>query len=167
MMWSREGYNRRYRRAMTGQQLYPVAHLPFSLGGLRRLEVATRMAPRMPPHPAHGLACGRGVEAWGLALLDGPPARYKGGKRLAERGLVPLLPPGRTRAALTADRLGPILEALCAAHLTQVLRIIALQAFEVSAIPTPWRPPDTTTMRLYGASADEPKHPAAPRPAYG
>jgi hypothetical protein len=51
-----------------------VAHLPLVLGVLRRLQVATRIADMLPPHPAQGLACGHGVEALLLALLDGPPA---------------------------------------------------------------------------------------------
>jgi transposase len=38
---------------------------------------------------------------------------------------------------------------------------------EVYAIPTPWLPQDTTTIRLYGAYADEPKSLEAPHPAYG
>ena len=38
---------------------------------------------------------------------------------------------------------------------------------EVYAIPTPWLPQDTTTIALYGAYADEPQTPGAPRPAYG
>jgi transposase len=37
----------------------------------------------------------------------------------------------------------------------------------VYAIPTPWLHQDTTTIRLYGAYADEPKSPEAPHPAYG
>ena len=45
------------------QQVYPVAHLPLVLGVLRRLEVATVIDRLIPPHPAHGLSCGRGVEA--------------------------------------------------------------------------------------------------------
>src|ERR671926_575363 len=44
---------------------------------------------------------------------------------------------------------------------------MALKALEVYAIPTPWLHQDTTTIALYGAYADEPKTPRAPRPAYG
>jgi transposase len=44
---------------------------------------------------------------------------------------------------------------------------VALKALEVYAIPTPWRQQDTTTIALYGAYADEPKSPEAPRPALG
>jgi hypothetical protein len=64
-------------------------------------------------------------------MLDGPHALSKVGKRLEERGMVTLLQPERTRAALTDDRLGHILDALCAANLNQVLSAMALQAFEV------------------------------------
>ena len=53
--------------ALTVQQRYPVAPWPFSLGVLRRLEVATLLDRLIPPHPAPGLSCGRGVEA--LVLL--------------------------------------------------------------------------------------------------
>ena len=153
--------------AMAVQQSYPVAHEPFILGGLRRLEVAPLMDRLLPPHPAHGLSWGRGGEALVLAMLDGPHALYKVGKRLAERGLVPRLQPGLTRIALHASRLGHILDARCAAHLNQVLSVVALKAFAVYAIPTPWLHQDTTTLRLYGAYADEPQSPEAPHPAYG
>ena len=37
-----------------------------------------------PPHPAHVLSCGRGVEALVLAILDGHHALYKVGARLEE-----------------------------------------------------------------------------------
>ena len=153
--------------ALAVQQMYPVAHLPLILGVLRRLEVATLIDRLIPPHPAHGLSCGRGVEALVLAILDGPHARYKVGTRLAERGMVPLLQLGLTRTALNDYRLGHILDALFAANLNQVFSVVALKALEVYAIPTPWLHQDTTTMRLYGAYADEPKSPEAPHPAYG
>ena len=71
--------------AITVQQIHPVAHLPLVLGVLRRLEVATLIDGLIPPHPAHGLSCGRGVEALVLAILDGHHALYKVGKRLEER----------------------------------------------------------------------------------
>jgi len=48
-----------------------------------------------------------------------------------------------------------------------VLSAIALKALAVYAIPTPWLHQDTTTMALYGAYAEEPKIPRAPRLAYG
>ena len=64
--------------ATTVQQIHPIAHLPLVLGVLRRLEVATVIDRLIPPHPAHGLSCGRGVEALVLAILDGHHALYKG-----------------------------------------------------------------------------------------
>ena len=100
-------------------------------------------------------------------VLDGDHALYKVGKRLEERGMVALLQPGLTRAALNDYRLGHILDALFAANLNKVFGAVALKALEVSAIPTPWLPQDTTTMTRYGAYEDEPKSPEAPRPAYG
>jgi transposase len=153
--------------AMTVHQIHPVAHLPLVLGVLRRLEVATLIDGLIPPHPAHGLSCGRGVEALVLAILDGHHALYKVGKRLEERGMVTLLQPGLTRAALNDYRLGHILDALFAANLNQVFSAIALKALEVYAISTPWLHQDTTTILLYGAYEDEPKSPEAPHPAYG
>jgi transposase len=153
--------------AMTIQQIHPVAHLPLVLGILRRLEVATLIDGLIPPHPAHGLSCGRGVEALVLAILDGHHALYKVGKRLEERGMLTLLQPGLTRAALNDYRLGHILDALFAANLNQVFSVVALKALEVYAIPTPWLHQDTTTIALYGAYADEPQQLGAPRPAYG
>jgi hypothetical protein len=117
--------------AMTVQQMHPVAHLPLVLGVLRRLEVATRIDGRIPPHPAHGLSCGRGVAALVRSILDGHHALYKVGKRLEERGMLTLLQPGLTRAALNDDRWGHILDALFAANLNQGLSAVALKAFEV------------------------------------
>jgi hypothetical protein len=118
------------------------------LGVLRRLEVATGVDRLIPPHPAPELATGRGGEALVLASLDGHHALYKVGQRLEERGIVALLQPGLTRAALHDYRLGPILDALFAANLPKVLRALALKALEVYAIPTPWLHQDTTTMAL-------------------
>ena len=136
--------------AITVQQIHPVAHLPLVLGVLRRLEVATLIDGLIPPHPAHGLSCGRGVEALVLAILDGHHALYKVGKRLEERGMVTLLQPELTRAALNDYRLGHILDALFAANLNRVFGAIALKALEVYAITTPWLHQDTTTIALYG-----------------
>jgi len=153
--------------AITVQQIHPVAHLPLVLGVLRRLEVATVIDRLIPPHPAHGLSCGRGVAALVLAILDGHHALYKVGQRLEERGMVALLQPGFTRAALHDYRLGHILDALFAANLNGVLSAVALKALEVYAIATPWLHQDTTTMALSGAYEDEPSSPGAPRPAYG
>ena len=134
--------------ALAVQQIRPVAHLPLVLGVLRRLEVATVIDRLIPPHPAHGLSCGRGVEALVLAILDGHHALYKVGKRLEERGMVALLQPGLTRAALNDYRLGHILDALFAANLNQVFSTVALKALEVYAIAIPWLHQDTTTIAL-------------------
>src|SRR5499433_520858 len=161
------GYDRRCSMPVSVQQSHPIAHLPLVLGVLRRLEVATVIDGLIPPHPAHGLSCGRGVEALVLAILDGHHALSKVGRRLEERGMLTLLQPGLTRTALNDDRLGHILEALFAAHLNKVYGAIALKALEVYALPTPWLHQDTTTIALYGAYADEPKSPEAPHPAYG
>jgi transposase len=153
--------------AIAVQQIHSMAHLPLVLGVLRRLEVATVIDHLIPPHPAHNLSCGRGVEAMVLAILDGHHALYKVGKRLEERGMVALLQPGCTRAALNDYRLGHILDALFAANLNRVFSAVALRALAVYAIPTPWLHQDTTTIALYGAYADDPQTPGAPRPAYG
>src|SRR5262252_6569612 len=153
--------------AQTVQQIRPVAHVPLSLGVLRHLEVATVIENLIAPHPKHVLSTGRGVEALVLAILDGDRALYKVGQRLEERGMLALLQPELTRAALHDDRLGHILDALFAANLNKVFSAIALKALEVYAIPTPWLHQDTTTIVLYGAYEGEPKTPGAPRPAYG
>src|SRR5215213_2606342 len=167
MMLSERGNDRRDIMAITVQQIHPVAHLPLVLGVLRRLEVATVIDRLIPPHPAHGLSCGLGVEALFLAILDGDHALYKVGRRLEERGMVALLQPGLTRASLNDYRLGHILDALFAAKLNRVFGAIALKALEVYAIPTPWLHQDTTTIALYGAYEDDPQTLGAPRPAYG
>jgi transposase len=153
--------------AIAVQQIHPVAHLPLVLGVLRRLEVATIVDRLIPPHPAHLLSCGRGVEALVLASLDGDHALYKVGRRLEERGMVALLQPGLTRASLNDYRLGHILDALFAANLNRVFGAIALKALEAYTISPPWLHQDTTTIILYGAYEDEPKSLGAPRPAYG
>jgi transposase len=153
--------------AIAVQQIHPVAHLPLVLGVLRRLEVATVIDHLIPPHPAHVLSCGRGVEALVLAILDGDHALYKVGKRLEDRGMVALLQPELTRASLNDYRLGHILDALFAANLNRVFGALALKALAVYAIATPWLHQDTTTIVLYGAYEDEPQTPGAPRPAYG
>jgi len=92
-----------------------------------------------------------------LAILDGHHALYKVGKRLEERGMVTLLQPGLTRAALNDYRLGHILDALFAANLNQVFSAVALNALAVYVIPTPWVHQDTTTIALYGAYEEEPQ----------
>jgi hypothetical protein len=78
--------------------------------------------------------------------------------------MIPLLQPGLTRTALNDYRLGHILDALFAANLNQVFSGVALKALAVYAISTPWLHQDTTTIALYGAYADEPQAPGAPRP---
>ena len=52
------------------QQIGPVAHWPLMLGVIRKRNVAALIDTCCPPHPAHVLACGRGVEALLLAILD-------------------------------------------------------------------------------------------------
>jgi len=156
--------------AIAIQQISPVAHLPLVLGGVRKRNVAALIDTFCPPHPAHVLSCGRGVEALLLAILDGHHALYKVGARLEERGMLPLLQPGLTRASLHDYRLGQILDALLAAPLNRVFGAIALNALEVYALSTPWRQQDTTTIRLYGAYEEETRlgeGPVPPRPAYG
>ena len=155
---------------MTMQQISPVAHLPLVLGVGRKRHVAGLIATCCPPHPAHVLSCGRGVEALLLAILDGHHALYKVGTRLEERGMLPLLQPGLTRASLHDYRLGQILDTLFAANLNRVFGAIALNALEVYAVPTPWLHQDTTTITLYGAYEAEVrpvKGLVPPRPAYG
>src|SRR5262252_8162573 len=156
--------------AVTIQHIRPVAHLPLVLGGVRKLNIAALIDPFCPPHPANVLSCGRGVEALLLAILDGHHALYKVGARLEERGMFPLLQPGLTRASLHDYRLGQSLEALFAAHLNRVFSAIALNAFDVYALSTPWLHQDTTTITLYGAYEEKPHRgegPVPPRPAYG
>src|SRR5512132_1297343 len=156
--------------AVTIQHIRPVAHLPLVLGVVRKLNIAALIDTFCPPHPAHVLSCGRGVEALLLAILAGHHALYKLGARLEERGMVSLLQPGLTRASLHDYRLGQILEALFAAHLNRVFGAIALNALEVYAVPTPWLHQDTTTITLYGAYEEEArpvKGLVPPRPAYG
>jgi len=156
--------------ALAIHQISPVAHLPLVLGVVRKLNVAALIDTFGPPHPANVLSCGRGVEALLLAILDGHHALYKVGARLEERGMFPLLQPGLTRASLHDYRLGQSLEALFAAHLNRVFSAIALNAFDVYALSTPWLHQDTTTITLYGAYEEKPHRgegPVPPRPAYG
>jgi len=140
------------------------------LGVVRKLNVAALIDTFCPPHPAHLLSCGRGVEALLLAILDGHHALYKVGARLADRGMLPLLQPGLQRASLHDNRLGQILDALFAVNLNRVFGAIALNALEVYALSTSWLHQDTTTITLYGAYEEEArpvKGPVPPRPAYG
>ena len=155
---------------MVIHQISPAAHLPLVLGVVRKLNVAALIDTFCPPHPAHVLSCGRGVEALLLAILDGHHALYKVGARLEERGMLPLLQDGLRRASLNDDRLGQMLDALFAAQLNRVFGTIALNALEVYALSTPWLHQETTTISLYGAY-EEAIRPVAglvpPRPAYG
>jgi transposase len=156
--------------AVAMHQISPVAHLPLVLGVVRKLNVAALIDTFCPPHPAHVLSCGRGVEALLLAILDGHHALYKVGARLEERGMLPLLQPGLTRTSLHDYRLGQILDTLFAANLNRVFGAIALNALEVYALSTPWLHQDTTTITLYGAYKEEARPvdgPVPPRPAYG
>jgi transposase len=157
--------------AVAIHQISPVAHLPLVLGVVRKLNVAALIDTFCPPHPAHVLSCGRGVEALLLAILDGHHALYKVGARLEERGMGPLLQPGLTRTSLHDYRLGQILDTLFAANLNRVFGAIALNALAVYAISTPWLHQDTTTLTLYGAYKEEARPvvegPVPPRPAYG
>jgi hypothetical protein len=121
--------------AVAMQQSSPVAHLPLVLGVIRQLNVAALIETFCPPHPAHVLACGRGVEALLLAILDGHPALSKVGARLEERGMGPLLQPGLTPASLHEYRLGQSLEALLAAQLNRVCGAIALNALAFTQEP--------------------------------
>src|SRR5215211_4728046 len=153
--------------AVTIHQISPVAHLPLALGVVRKLKVAALIDTFCPPHPAHILSCGCGVEALLLAILDGHHALYKVGARLEERGMLPLLQDDLGRASLNDYRLGQILDALFAANLNRVFGAVALKALAVYAIPTPWIHQDTTTIALYGAYDEELEALGAPRPAYG
>jgi hypothetical protein len=169
--------------AMTVSEVTPVAHLPVVLGVLRKLDIAMRIDAMVPPHPANVLSCGRGVEAFVLAMLDGDHARYKVGTRLNERGMLPLLQDGFAPESLNDYRRGQILEALFAANLHRLFGAVALTALAVYAIPTPWLQQDTTPLPLYGADAGgpavsaeekhetgeegEPTTPPVPQPAYG
>ena len=135
---------------------------------VRQLTVAALIETFCPPHPAHVLSCGRGVEALLLTMLDGHHALYKGGARLEERGRLALLQEDLGRASLHADRLGQSLAVRFAAHLNRVCGAIALNALAVNAIAPPWLHQATTTCPLSGAD-EEAARPVtglgSPRPA--
>jgi Domain of unknown function (DUF4277) len=137
--------------AIAVSEIRPVAHLPLVLGRVRQLEGAAVLDTGCPPHPDPVVSWGRGVEALGLAMLEGEHALYKVGQRLEERGMLPLLQAGLRRESLNDSRLGHILDALLAANLNPVLSGLALKALALYAIAPPWLPQDTTTIRLYGA----------------
>jgi Domain of unknown function (DUF4277) len=117
--------------AMAMQQMRPVAPLPLVLGVVRKRNVAALLETFCPPHPAHLLSWGRGVEALLLAMLDGHQALSKVGARWEERGMRPVLQDGRGRVSRNDDRLGQMLAALCGAHLHRVFGAIALHALDV------------------------------------
>ena len=77
--------------AVTIDRVAPVAHLPLVLGVLRKLEVAALVDSLITPHPEQVVSAGRAMEALVLAILDGHHALYKVGRRLDERGMLPLL----------------------------------------------------------------------------
>jgi transposase len=153
--------------AVSIRPIAPVAHLPLVLGVLRKLEVAQLIDSLIPPNPAQVLSNGRGVEALVLAILDGHHALYKVGRRLDERGMLPLLQPSLEYPSVHDTRLGQILDALFAANLNRIFGAIALHALATYAIATPWIHQDTTTIALYGAYEEVAQDPTAPRPAYG
>jgi hypothetical protein len=101
------------------------------LGGIRKRNVAALIETFCPPPPAPVLACGRGVEALVLAMLEGQHALSKGGTRLEERGRLPWLQDNLGRASRNDDRLGQMLDALVAANRNRVFGAIALHALEV------------------------------------
>ena len=74
---------------------------------------------------------------------------------------------GLTRASLHDDRLGPILDALFAAHRNRVFGAIALKALAVYALPTPWLPQETTTMPSMASMRTSRKHWGRPDPLTG
>ena len=113
---SERGSPRRGSLARTAPQRRPVAHGPWGLGAD---DVGRAPRERAP---------GRGGAALGREMRDGAQARYQGGQRLAERGLLALLQPGLTRAARHEDRGGPRRDALGAAQLPPVGRALARQA---------------------------------------
>src|ERR671932_1417617 len=65
--------NRRCIMAIAVPQIRPVAHLPLVLGVMRRLKVASLIDDLIPPHPAHVLSTGHGVEALGRGPLRVKP----------------------------------------------------------------------------------------------
>ena len=71
---------------------------------LRKLNVAQLTDTLIPPHPAHVRSGGRGGEALVRAIRDGHHALYKGGRRLDERGMLPLLQPGLEAASVHDTR---------------------------------------------------------------
>ena len=153
--------------AMTVDRVAPVAHLPLVLGVLRKLEIATLIDSLIPPHPDQVVSAGRAVEALVLSILDGHHALYKVGRRLDERGMLPLLQPGLEAQSLHDSRLGQTLDALYDANLHTVFSAIALRALDIYRVTTPWLHQDTTTISFYGAYEDNDVSNQGPRPTYG
>jgi hypothetical protein len=153
MRRSASGAARRDSRATTRPPLPPVAPCPLVVGVLRCLEVATVLARRIPPQPAPGLSCGRGVAAVGLAILAGPQALSQVGRRRADRGRWTRRPPGLTRTALHAARLGPRRAARWATHRTQGFGALARTALAGEARPPPGAPPPAAGPRPAGRDA--------------
>jgi transposase len=137
------------------------------LGVLRKLEIATLIDSIIPPHPDQVVSAGRAVEALVLSILDGHHALYKIGRRLDERGMLPLLQPGLTPQSLHDSRLGQTLDALYDANLQTVFSAIALRALDIYRIGVPWLHQDTTTISFYGAYEEGEGDHKGPHPTYG
>jgi transposase len=153
--------------AATVDRVAPVAHLPLVLGVLRKLEIATLIDSMIPPHPDQIVSAGRAVEALVLSILDGHHALYKVGRRLDERGMLPLLQPGLGPQSLHDSRLGPTLDALYDANLHTIFSAIALRTLDLYQVDTPWLHQDTTTISFYGAYDEDEGDHKGPRPTYG
>jgi transposase len=153
--------------SVTVDRVAPVAHLPLVLGVLRTLEIATLIDSIMPPHSDQVASAGRAVEALVLSILDGHHALYKIGRRLDERGMLPLLQPGLAPESLHDSRLGQTLDALYDANLHTVFSAIALRTLDIYRIGAPWLHQDTTTISFDGAYEDGEGDYKGPRPTYG
>jgi transposase len=152
---------------MTIDRVAPVAHLPLVLGVLRKLEIAVLVDSIIPAYENQVVSAGRAVEALILSILDGHHALYKVGRRLDERGMLPLLQPGLEPPSLHDTRLGQTLDALFAANLGDIFSTIALRALQTYQIQTPWLHQDTTTISFYGAYEDKRVDDLGPQPTYG
>jgi hypothetical protein len=74
--------------AIAVQQMSPVAHLPLSLGVVRRWEGATLLDRLLLPHPAHGLSGDAGSKPWSSRFWTGimPSTRWANGWKSAGWG---------------------------------------------------------------------------------
>jgi transposase len=153
--------------SVTVDRVAPVAHLPLVLGVVRKLEIATLIDSMIPPHQDQVVSAGRAVEALVLSILDGHHALYKVGRRLDERGMLPLLQPGLELQSLHDSRLGQTLDALYDANLHTVFSAMALRALDIYRVETSWLHQDTTTISFYGAYDDGEEANKGPRPTYG